>query len=706
MSETNYKEKFDIIKQLYEKAINYQSTDPEASLQNARRTAEGICQQVYIIKGLDKSGKPVQKLMLNDLIQTLFRNKAIPPHITVPLGTIQAFGNFASHYQGEEYKYITEEYIKPGVEALTTVYNWFFREYQKNIQSLPIEYTYDIFICFANDDKDWAIKNLYTPLLNCKKNNNKRPNIFINTETKGIKQGENVWNALANVIKESEHILFVYSKKFFVDQTANWVLTKSFQLDPLGKKRKNIPILISSDAEYSIPFEYSHIQFLDSTSDGWFLSLIQNIEFQKIKPEQDSRLSFSGVIPDVYTNHTLPVFKIKLSNQDEKKLTGQEVEIFSSKGEISGTTKLKSENGIATFNDISFNKPNENIQLIAKAFSYKGTKSNQFSIKAHEKLKPDIKDEAPPFFKLNESFDDVLFFKTGKAIIVLRQFTIAVLDLNGKEISKIDLQGKIKDKFFFHDIFVLTDWDGRVYMIYDTGISKVFQATEKEYNYSIPANVKLVDDELYASFWNGSIWSYKLDKGPTLVYKHDKLIRDFDIGQNGLFIVDSNGVFSFLRNGRLEMSEMIEKDILGIKHYNNLVIIVGKKTLYQFSATKNKMIGINQVVDEATYVLFTDDRMLIIGEDGKGSWIDLEFVKLSSFSTTHKARPLIIDKSNTHVLFEYQDSTKVIMSANQINFSHKSGALSFDFAFENVLIGDNSGLNIYKTTQLNELSKI
>ncbi len=119
------------IHKLYEKAVLYQSADPEISLSQARKSAEAVCKNIYIREGLEEDGKPVAKMMLNDLISILTRSGILPAHISVSLGTIQAFGNFGTHDQGDESEFITVEYIKPCLQALNTVVHWYFMRYSQ-----------------------------------------------------------------------------------------------------------------------------------------------------------------------------------------------------------------------------------------------------------------------------------------------------------------------------------------------------------------------------------------------------------------------------------------------------------------------------------------------------------------------------------------------------------------------------------------------
>lgn len=113
------------IQKLYQKCLVYQEVDPETFLSQARKTVEAILKVVYVAHGLDKSGKPVAKLMINDMLSGLTRENQLPQHIAIPMQTIQAYGNFGTHDQGTDSIDITNDYVQPCLTALNTSYQWF-----------------------------------------------------------------------------------------------------------------------------------------------------------------------------------------------------------------------------------------------------------------------------------------------------------------------------------------------------------------------------------------------------------------------------------------------------------------------------------------------------------------------------------------------------------------------------------------------------
>jgi len=116
------------IRFLYERTLSYQINDPETAMMHARKAAEAICRQLFI----REYGSDPGSLTLDPLIEKLNARKALPRAISVPMRTIQGYGNFAAHEQGcTSPDSVTPEYIRPCLQALATVITWYFAEQAK-----------------------------------------------------------------------------------------------------------------------------------------------------------------------------------------------------------------------------------------------------------------------------------------------------------------------------------------------------------------------------------------------------------------------------------------------------------------------------------------------------------------------------------------------------------------------------------------------
>ncbi len=118
-------DKVEFLSSIIIKAHRYATTDPEVALTQARKSAEAICRNIFSAE----IGEP-GKIMLDELIKKLAERKLLPTKILVPLGTIQAYGNYGTHAQSAS-ENIDFNYITPCLSALAQVSSWYFTEYLK-----------------------------------------------------------------------------------------------------------------------------------------------------------------------------------------------------------------------------------------------------------------------------------------------------------------------------------------------------------------------------------------------------------------------------------------------------------------------------------------------------------------------------------------------------------------------------------------------
>ncbi len=110
---------------LVKRADEYKLSDPESSLNQARKAAELICKELY--DDSDESGRPSNSMTLNELMEQLERRGVISKITTLHLRTVRDYGNFGSHDQGEESLNVTSEMITPCLAALICLGEWWVK---------------------------------------------------------------------------------------------------------------------------------------------------------------------------------------------------------------------------------------------------------------------------------------------------------------------------------------------------------------------------------------------------------------------------------------------------------------------------------------------------------------------------------------------------------------------------------------------------
>jgi hypothetical protein len=113
------------VRDLLGRVRRYARTDPETALSWARKAAEAMAMEVH----RREVGDP-GRLMLDDLLRTLTRVRAVPQHILLQWGTVQIHGNFGAHAHLEAAP-IDVRVSRTCLSALEIVMGWFFVDYLK-----------------------------------------------------------------------------------------------------------------------------------------------------------------------------------------------------------------------------------------------------------------------------------------------------------------------------------------------------------------------------------------------------------------------------------------------------------------------------------------------------------------------------------------------------------------------------------------------
>ena len=96
-------------------AEKYLGLAPGLVIHYVRKGAEALAKDLYRHLGLEKDGRPAKRMMLDELMTTMNKGSKNPAPILLQvfLTTFQGFGNFSSHDQDGEEKYLTNEIARP-----------------------------------------------------------------------------------------------------------------------------------------------------------------------------------------------------------------------------------------------------------------------------------------------------------------------------------------------------------------------------------------------------------------------------------------------------------------------------------------------------------------------------------------------------------------------------------------------------------------
>jgi hypothetical protein len=115
-------------------AEKYLELAPGLVIHYVRKGAEALAKDLYRHLGLEKDGRPAKRMMLDELITAMNKGNRNPAPILlhVFLTTFQGFGNFSSHDQDGEERYLTNEMAGPIFELYCEALKLYAKWRQEN----------------------------------------------------------------------------------------------------------------------------------------------------------------------------------------------------------------------------------------------------------------------------------------------------------------------------------------------------------------------------------------------------------------------------------------------------------------------------------------------------------------------------------------------------------------------------------------------
>jgi hypothetical protein len=532
---------------------------------------------------------------------------------------------------------------------------------------------YDVFISYAREDSAWVRENLYLPLLGCHLPDGRRPRVFFDVGEEGIQIGQSFPDAIANAIQKSTRVVPVYSRIYFSKEMCLFELKKAFQLDPNGTTGKLTPILIAEQGLPEVPFLVNHLNYYTTASTDWFERLCKALGL--VRTAKRYVLEFQGHPGDVFVNHTLPVVKVLLRSEDGAPVPVESITIANPENTLHGTTTRATAQGVAVFDDLSIGEPASATCLVARVTGIAEARSRPLAVHGVGTSRP-----SQPITAAREirALGEPIFFERGSALAILGEDQASVFDLDGEPLQQGDplaLPQRLRVVRRGGNLIALGDWAGNIHLLSDTGRQHTWPAPMREGGFTVPADLDIVGEFVYAAYWSGNVYRLALDQPPERIALCSEGVQALAVTQDRLLVADFSGLLRIYREGRLVNSTPLDPTVWMLKTYPDGIIAIGDRRCYRVTPDGMQPLGFDLPIDGVASV---DENSLcptVLGADGKGFRMNAH-LEFTGFHTTPGAVAVSSDNAGVYCVLVNADGSRTLLVKDRIVFTHPAGTMA------------------------------
>ena len=569
---------------------------------------------------------------------------------------------------------------------------------------------YDVFISYAREDAPWVQEHLYSQLRRCVLSDGRRPVIFLDTSTEGVKQGSSFITSLSEAILDSEKYVAIYSTTYFQKEMCQWELNRFFLLDPNGKQMKLNPILIEPEAEALIPFEVCHIQYVTLSQTDWFERLMSSLNLVPEPQLPQTHLAFARQPGDVPINHTISGLEVTVTDETGKHGPDVDIAVALERGYLGGTCTALTRQGVATFNDLFVPERAESVRLVAYAEGHEPVLSEPFSVYVPAPAPAPVVASADtataPVGPLIDDQGDIIFHGDGSALVVMGESYIRCHGIDGMVRGELKLgtQPQIRQVCRNEALLCFSTWAGEILAIAPDGRCRaVSMPTRQVEGFSVPGGVALAGEFVYVGMWNGDIFRLSLTEDPVLVAQHSAGVQALAVAGEQLIVADLESRLVIYVSGEARFQRELGSLVLWLKTYPSCVVAIGEDRLYQFAFTRGTLMDESLRLGRVTDAFTDVDLPVLLDGEGKGLRFDADLGVRVRFSTTAGSKPISADDAGQYCVFLQPDGTHSLMIDSRIVYSHTDGGFAVSADGQRFAVGNSDGIDLLEVSALNEM---
>lgn len=561
---------------------------------------------------------------------------------------------------------------------------------------------FDIFISYARKDSEWVLSNLIDPLQQCRNTlDGRRPSIFFDVGEKGVKIGVEWRDAVVKAIGNSDKIVLVYSFDYFDSPVCKFETDLAQTLRERGQATI-YPILIYPAAEKFIPLAVASINYLKAFEPEWFARLCDSLGLRAAAPQEQTSLEFQNQPEDITANHTLPAIRVALTGADGGPPPAEEITMSCEGGGLQGTTAVKTSGGIATFTDLSIDRDLAATRLRASARGLEPVFSRTFAVLAPATA-PDTQTAAtikPP--------GEALFFADGKALAVVRPGGCSVYDLTARSLlsdpAEVNLEGRLRLWHTAGPLLAMATWSGQFYLFSSDGRCWTWDLGSRQSGFQVPGDLAFAGEEVLVGFWNGTVYRlFPSDGSFRVEFRNETGVQALAASQDRVYVCGFDSMLRAYRDGRLVNSYLLEPSVRLVKKYENALVAVGDKNIYQIDLAQQRVMSEKPSLAGITQVWGDTELPVIMDGRGKGIRIDSELAVKASFWTTPGAMPVSADNAGSYCIFRNPDGLRTLLKGEHIVFTHLGGTFAVAPGGDFFALGEEAGIRLLTVADLEPL---
>jgi TIR domain len=527
---------------------------------------------------------------------------------------------------------------------------------------------WDVFISYAREESLTA-NRLYDKLLGCSTAEGRRPLVFLDTSRDGIAPGDKWTSSLAEALQASRCFIPLYSTRYFDDSKiiCKWELDEAFDLS-VTSGLKIIPVLLDPACKDLVPHKLNRIQWQDTTDPDWFQRVRSALGLTSGRPP--GRLRFtSAPITGTTVNLTLPEVVVEAEGD-----TPMEIELTarSPAGEVpfTGTASHPLHGRAATFPDLSFPAPHDQVQLVAQAPGCEQATTAMFSVDPPGQ---------PPHARIGgpcpvlHGTGRPYFLRGGRAVALLGAVEAVLYDLEGEVLARSGVPVQIKNVAVGEESFAVSDWSGRLVWL-DTHGGAVTVDLPGNRTLNVVGALLFDGTDLLVGMWNGAV--YRWSPGtlePSQVAFSPEGVQELATLGGRLLVGRLGGTVQCF--GPEGWERRLEPVLLGCRPVCGRLLAVGERKVHRLDAVTGDVVELSPPVGTHTGALFTDEGVVVMDAEGRGVQIDHELSVRRGFQGNRGARVVAGDRTGRILILSYPEGPYILMEDGRAVYTCDNGPM-------------------------------